>query len=358
MTLAEPPAALAELPQETRPRGRHWGRHGARRVLGLGLLVVTLAGVCFVSITMGSRSITLMTIWEAFTSYDPASASQTVVREMRVPRTLLGLSAGAALGLSGVILQGVTRNPLAEPGIMGINTGAAAFIVFGIMVLGTQQLSTYIWIGFLGAAVATVMVYTIASFGREGATPVKLALAGAAVTAAFYSLTNAIVMTNVEALDELRFWQVGSLAGRYLPVFWQTLPFIVIGVVVALGTGRALNGLALGEDVAVALGQRVRLTRAVMFVTVAILCGAATAACGPIVFIALVVPHLARMLCGPDYRWILAYSLVLTPMVLLIADIIGRVVVSPSELQVGVVLGALGAPAFVALVRHRNLVEL
>jgi iron complex transport system permease protein len=327
-------------------------------VVGLGLLVVALLGVCFVSITLGSRSITLMTIWDAFTSYDPTSASQTVVREMRVPRTLLGLSAGAALGLSGAILQGVTRNPLAEPGIMGINTGAAAFIVFGIMVLGTQQLSTYIWFGFLGAAVATVLVYSIASFGREGATPVKLALAGAAVTAAFYSLTNAIVMTNVEALNELRFWQVGSLAGRYLPVFWQTLPFIVIGVVVALGTGRALNGLALGEDVAVALGQRVRLTRAVMFVTVAILCGAATAACGPIVFIGLVVPHLARMLCGPDYRWILAYSLVLTPMVLLIADIIGRVVVSPSELQVGVVLGVLGAPAFVALVRYRNLVEL
>ena len=354
MTLAPPPAAPAELPQETRLPGRH----GARRVVGLGLLVVALAGVCFVSITLGSRSITLMTIWDAFTSYDPTSASQTVVREMRVPRTLLGLSAGAALGLSGAILQGVTRNPLAEPGIMGINTGAAAFIVFGIMVLGTQQLSTYIWFGFLGAAVATVMVYTIASFGREGATPVKLALAGAAVTATFYSLTNAIVMTNVEALNELRFWQVGSLAGRYLPVFWQTLPFIVVGVVVALGTGRALNGLALGEDVAVALGQRVRLTRAVMFVTVALLCGAATAACGPIVFIGLVVPHLARMLCGPDYRWILAYSLVLTPMVLLIADIIGRVVVSPSELQVGVVLGVLGAPAFVALVRYRNLVEL
>ena len=358
MTLAPPPAARAELHQETRPRGRHWGRPGARRVVGLGLLVVALAGVCFVSITMGSRSITLMTIWDAFTSYDPTSASQTVVREMRVPRTLLGLSAGAALGLSGAILQGVTRNPLAEPGIMGINTGAAAFIVFGIMVLGTQQLSTYIWFGFLGAAFATVMVYTIASFGREGATPVKLALAGAAVTATFYSLTNAIVMTNVEALNELRFWQVGSLAGRYLPVFWQTLPFIVIGVVVALGTGRALNGLALGEDVAVALGQRVRLTRAVMFMTVALLCGAATAACGPIVFIGLVVPHLARMLCGPDYRWILAYSLVLTPMVLLIADIIGRVVVAPSELQVGVVLGVLGAPAFVALVRYRNLVEL
>ena len=354
MTLTSPPVARPEPPAE--PRSRSRGR--ARLLVGLVLLFGLLLAVCLFSITMGSRSITLMTIWDAFTSYDPSSASETVVREMRVPRTLLGLSVGAALGLSGAILQGVTRNPLAEPGIMGINTGAAAFIVFGIMVLGTQQLSTYIWLGFVGAAVATVMVYTIASFGREGATPVKLALAGAAVTAAFYSLTNAIVMTNVDALNELRFWQVGSLAGRYMPVFWQTLPFIVIGVVVALGAGRALNGLALGEDVAVALGQRVRLTRAVMFVTVALLCGAATAACGPIVFVGLVVPHLARMLTGPDYRWILTYSLVLTPIALLIADIIGRVVVSPSELQVGVVLGVLGAPAFVALVRYRNLVEL
>ena len=223
MTLTSPPVARPDPPAEPRPHSR--GR--ARLLLGLVLLFGLLLAVCLFSITMGSRSITLMTIWDAFTSYDPSSAAETVVREMRVPRTLLGLSVGAALGLSGAILQGVTRNPLAEPGIMGINTGAAAFIVFGIMVLGTQQLSTYIWLGFLGAAVATVMVYAIASFGREGATPIKLALAGAAVTAAFYSLTNAIVMTNVDALNELRFWQVGSLAGRYMPVFWQTLPFIV-----------------------------------------------------------------------------------------------------------------------------------
>ena len=354
MTVTSHPSPRPELPTETRPRGRRRGT----LLLGFGVLLVLLAGVCFVSITMGSRSITLLTIWDAFANYDPNSASETVVREMRVPRTLLGLTVGAALGLSGAILQGVTRNPLAEPGIMGINTGASAFIVFGIMVLGTQQLSTYIWFGFLGAAVATVAVYAIASFGREGATPVKLALAGAAVTAGFYSLTNAIVMTNVEALNELRFWQVGSLAGRYMPVFWQTLPFIVVGVVIALGTGRALNALALGEDVAVALGQRVRLTRFTLFVTVALLCGAATAACGPIVFVGLVVPHIARILCGPDYRWILGYSLVLTPIVLLTCDIIGRVVVSPSELQVGVVLGVLGAPAFIALVRYRNMVEL
>src|SRR5689334_1648598 len=326
--------------------------HRSRAALGSGLvlLAAALAGVCFVSITLGARGVGPATILKAFVDFDPSSAAETVIREIRVPRTLIGILAGAALGLSGTILQGVTRNPLADPGIMGINSGAAAFIVFGIMVLGTQSIGVYIWLAFAGAAFATVVVYGIASFGREGATPVKLALAGAAVTAVLTSVTSAIVMTNVDALNELRFWQVGSLAGRYLSVFWQTAPFILVGLVVALFAGRALNGLALGEDLALALGLRLRRTRFVMFVTVAVLCGAATAACGPIVFVGLVVPHLARFICGPDYRWILPYALVLTPIVLLVADIIGRLVVSPGELQVGVVLGVLGAPAFIALV--------
>ncbi|MFC5676566.1 FecCD family ABC transporter permease [Aeromicrobium endophyticum] len=346
--------ARAEAAPELRPTQRS----RAALTTGFVVLVGLLAVVCFFSITMGARGVGLSTIWKAFDDYDPGNASETVIRELRVPRTLIGIFAGAALGLSGAILQGVTRNPLADPGIMGINAGAATFIVFGIMVLGTQSVSTYVWFAFAGAGVATVTVYGIASFGREGATPVKLALAGAAVTAILSSITSAIVMTNVSALNELRFWQVGALAGRYFPVFWQTVPFLALGIVLALGTGRALNGLALGEDLALALGQRVRLTRAIMFVTVAILSGAATAACGPIVFIGLVVPHLARMICGPDYRWILSYSLLLTPIVLLLADIVGRLIISPGELQVGVVIGVLGAPAFILLVRYRNLAEL
>jgi iron complex transport system permease protein len=350
MTLLETSAPRLETAPRHRP--------GAGLVAGLVVLVGVLLVVCFFSVTLGSRGVGVPTIWKAFTDFDPASASETVIREMRVPRTLIGILAGAALGVSGAILQGVTRNPLADPGIMGINAGAAAFIVFGIMVVGVQGIGGYVWLAFLGAGAATVTVYGIASFGREGATPVKLALAGAAVTAILSSLTSAIVMTNVDALNELRFWQVGSLAGRYMPVFWQTAPFIVLGLFVAMLTGRALNGLALGEDLALALGQRLRRTRLVMFVTVAVLCGAATAACGPIVFVGLVVPHLARFICGPDYRWILPYSLVLTPIVLLGADIIGRLVVSPGELQVGVVLGVLGAPAFIALVRYRSLAEL
>jgi iron complex transport system permease protein len=178
------------------------------------------------------------------------------------------------------------------------------------------------------------------------------------MTAGMMAVTSGLVMTDVDALNALRFWQVGSLSGRYLPVFWQVVWFIVAGLVAALATGRLLNGLALGEDVARALGQRVGQTRALLFVTVAVLCGAATAACGPIVFVGLVVPHLARMLCGPDYRWIVAYSALLSPVVLLVADIAGRLLLTDGELQVGVVLGVFGAPAFIALVRHRRLAEL
>ena len=333
-------------------------RPGGRLLSGLFLLVLVLVVVCLLSITMGSRDLTLGTVWAAL--FDPGadSPAQTVVREIRVPRTALGIVVGVALGLSGAILQGVTRNPLADPGIMGINAGAAATIVTAVMLLGVNGLGSYIWFAFLGAGLATVAVYMIASFGREGATPVKLALAGAAVTAGLTSVTSAIVMTNTEALDTLRRWQVGSLAGRYAPVFWQVLPFVVVGSLVALAAGRALNGLALGEDMARGLGQNVVRTRLLMFATVAVLCGAATAACGPITFVGLVVPHVARLLCGPDYRWILAYSTVLTPIVLLGADVIGRVVLGSGELQVGVVLGALGAPVFVLLVRARHLVEL
>jgi iron complex transport system permease protein len=331
---------------------------GGRLAAGLALLGVLLLAACAASIVVGTRDVTLATVWHALADHDPGSTAQTVVREMRVPRTLLGVTVGAALGLSGAMLQGVTRNPLADPGIMGINAGAAAFIVAGVMLLGIDQLAVAVWLGFLGAGIATVTVYGVASLGREGATPVKLALAGAAVTAGLMSVTSAIVLTNIDALNELRAWEVGSLGGRYAPVLQQTAPFMVVAGIVALGAGRALNGLALGEDAARALGQNVRLTRMALFTIVAVLCGAATAACGPIAFAGLVVPHIARMICGPDYRWILPYSALLTPVVLLAADVVGRVVVAPGELQVGVVLAILGAPFFVWLVRYRTLTEL
>ncbi|MEU8243003.1 iron ABC transporter permease [Actinoplanes missouriensis] len=330
------------------------------RVTGLVVLGGLLAVVAFLSVTQGSRSIDLADVLRALGDLgagDDGTITSTVTLELRVPRTLLGILVGAALGVAGAILQGVTRNPLADAGIMGINSGAAAFVVFAITVLGVRGAGVYVWFAFAGAILATVLVYAIASMGREGATPVKLALAGAAVTAGLGSLTSAIVMTNIDALNELRFWQVGSLAGRYLPILTGVAPFLILGLLASLGLGRVLNGLALGEDVARGLGQRVGLTRTAAFGVVAILAGAATAACGPIVFIGLVVPHLARFLCGPDYRWILPYSMLLAPVLLLLADVLGRVAGAPGELQVGVVLAVLCAPVFIGIVRYARLAE-
>jgi iron complex transport system permease protein len=324
-------------------------------LLGLGVALVLVA---FLSITLGSRAIGLTEVLRALTSLGAAETiNDTVTLELRVPRTLLGILAGAALGVAGAMLQGATRNPLADAGIMGINSGAAAFVVFAITVLDVRGIGYYVWFAFAGAIAAIVLVYAVASLGREGATPVKLALAGAAVTAGLASATTGIVLTNVDTLNELRFWQVGSLAGRYAPILVGVAPFLAVGLVASLAFGRVLNGLALGEDSARGLGQRVGLTRAAAFAVVAVLAGGATAACGPIVFVGLVVPHLARLVCGPDYRWIMPYSMLLAPLLLLLADVLGRVLGAPGELQVGVVLAVLGAPMFVAIVRYARLSE-
>jgi iron complex transport system permease protein len=314
--------------------------------------------VAFLSVTNGSRSIPLADVLEAFRDFDDSSIEDRVALQLRVPRTVLGIVVGAALGLSGAILQGLTRNPLADPGIMGINAGAAAAVVFAITVLGVGTVTGYVWFAFAGAVAATALVHAIGSLGREGATPVKMALAGAAITAGLTSVTTGIMMSDVEVLDELRFWQVGSLAGRYAPIVTGIAPFLAIGIVAALLCGRLLNGLALGDDTARSLGVSVRRTRLALLGVVALLCGAATAACGPIVFVGLVVPHVARFVCGPDYRWILPFSMLLSPVLLLGGDILGRIAGSPGELQVGVVMGVLGAPFFIALVRRGKLSEL
>ena len=331
-----------------------------QRGLALGLLVLlgVLALVTFLSVTQGSREISLGEVVRAFGTFGSGTVNDTVTLEMRVPRTMVGLLAGAALGLSGAVLQGVTRNPLADPGIMGVNAGAAAAVVLAITLLGVGGVSSYIWFAFAGAAVATVLVYAVGSLGRDGATPVKLALAGAAVTAGLTSYTSAMIMTDEVVLNQLRFWQVGSLAGRYAPIVTGVAPFVIVGCLAALLCGRWLNALAMGEDTARSLGVQVGRTRLAMFLVVAVLCGAATAACGPIVFVGLAVPHLARLICGPDYRWILPYSMLIGPIVLLLADILGRVLAGDGELQVGVMLGVLGAPFFIGLVRYGKLSEL
>jgi iron complex transport system permease protein len=331
---------------------------GAALALGLLCLVAAVLVVAFFSVTVGARPITLETVWTALTAFDPQSTDHRIIWDLRLPRTAIGLAVGAALGLSGAVLQGATRNPLADPSILGIHSGAAVFVVLGVAVFGITQLSMYVWLAFIGAGAAMLVVYAVASLGREGATPVKLALAGAAMTAAMQSVTSAILLTSPRTLDEIRFWQVGSLVGRDMDIFIQVAPFLAIGIVLALATGRMLDGLSMGEDVARALGQNVGRSRAIAGLAAVILSGAATAAAGPIAFVGLTVPHVARAITGPNYRWILPYSMLLAPILLLGADVIGRVIAPPGEVQVGIVTAALGAPFFIALVRRRKLATL
>jgi iron complex transport system permease protein len=328
------------------------------RALGLVGATGLLAIATFASIAFGSKPMQFGTVFDALFHYNSALNDHLIVRSLRVPRTIVGLLVGAALGLSGAVMQGVARNPLADPGILGVEAGAALFVVVAIHSFGVVTLLGYVWFAFAGAAIASVVVYTVGSLGREGATPVKLALAGAAITTFLGSITTAILLFDVTTLDQFRFWAVGSLAGRDGRIATQMAPFIVVGAVMALMSGKLLNALALGDDVARSLGQRVGLARLFSAGAIVLLVGGATAAAGPIAFVGLTVPHVARAITGPNYRWVLPYSMVLAPVLLLTADVIGRVVARPGEVQVGIITALIGAPFFVALVRRRKLAEL
>jgi iron complex transport system permease protein len=333
-------------------------RKSARLTAGLLALGGALLAIAILSLATGARAIPLANVWTALTAYDPGSTEHRIVWDLRLPRTIVGLLVGAALGLAGAVLQGATRNPLADPAILGINAGAALAVVLGVALLGMTQLSTYVWLAFIGSGTTMLVVYAVASLGREGATPVKLALAGAAITAVLHSVINAILLTSPRTLDEVRFWQVGSLSGRDIDIVLQVAPFLAIGMVLALGSARMLDGLSMGDDVARALGQRIGLSRGLAGLAAVILAGGATAAAGPIAFVGLTVPHVARAITGPGYRWILPYSMLMAPILLLGADIIGRVMAPPGEVQVGIVTAFLGAPFFIALVRRRKLAAL
>ncbi|GAB3550197.1 iron chelate uptake ABC transporter family permease subunit [Arthrobacter tumbae] len=342
------PAVLRKQRASKRPSAR-----GLKLIAAIALLGTASVA----SLAIGARPISVETLIQALTAFDPANGDHAVVLS-RIPRTIVGLLAGAALGLAGAAMQGVARNPLADPGILGINSGAALAVVIGIFVFGVTNFTGYIWFAFLGAAAAAVLVYAIASLGRDGATPVKLALAGAALSAGMVSLLNAVLVSSQQTFDTFRFWQVGSVAGRGWEVIVPVLPFLAFGFVLTLLTGKVLNSLSLGDDIARGLGQNVTLARALTALGVVVLCGAATAAAGPIGFIGLVIPHVVRSFTGPDYRWILPFSMVLAPVLLLSADILGRVILPPGEVQVGILTAVIGAPVFIWLVRRRKMAEL
>jgi ABC-type Fe3+-siderophore transport system permease subunit len=325
-----------------------------RRPLGLLLLLVLLIAACLASIAVGTRSIGLGDVWRSLFDSGLRSEEAVIVRQLRVPRTILGLLVGLALGVSGALMQGHTRNPLGDPGLLGVTAGASLAVVASIALLDISSPSGYVWFAFLGALAGTVLVYAIGSAGRGGATPVTLALAGAALSALLYGLVRAVLVSDQQTLDSFRFWVVGSLAGRGADVAWQVGPFVVLGLVLALANSPALNLLGLGEDIARGLGQRIWLARVVGLTAITLLCGAATAACGPIAFVGLVVPHAVRAVTGPDHRWLIPCSGLAGATLLLVADVVGRVVARPGELQVGIVLALIGAPFFIALVRRRR----
>ena len=329
-----------------------------RRLLGVGLLLVLVVAVSLASVAGGTRTIGLGEVWRAL--LDPALGTDdaVVVRELRVPRTVLGLVVGFALGVAGALMQGRTRNPLGDPGRLGVTAGASLAVVLAIQVLGISTASGYVWFAFAGALGGTALVYAIGAAGRGSPTPLTLALAGAALSALLYALVRALLVSDAQTLDSFRFWVVGSLAGRGADVAEQVAPFVLAGLVLALANTPALNLLGLGEDVARGLGQRIWASRAVGLVAITLLCGAATAACGPIAFVGLVVPHVVRAFTGPDHRWLVPCSGLAGAVLLLGADTIGRVLARPAELQAGIVLALIGAPFFLALVRNRRMAGL
>ena len=353
MTTAVERAGFHSAAERVRARGGLTSR-------GLGLLVafLVLLVACALSIAIGTKAIPLSHVLDALDGRSGHTEDLRIIQDLRIPRTLIGLAAGIALGLAGALMQALTRNPLADPGILGINAGAATAVVLAIRVLGVASLTGYIWFAFAGAAGAFTIVYLLGTRGRSGASPERLALAGAAIGAALLAVTNAVALLDVTTFDRYRLWVVGSLDGRDMSVVYGVSPFVIAGGVLALALAPSLNVIALGEDSAKALGANLNRTRVLSAVAITLLCGAATAAVGPIAFVGLAVPHVARMIVGPDQRWLLPYSLVLAPTLLLLADVLGRIVVRPGELQAGLVTAFLGAPVFLAVILRRRIVPL
>ncbi|WP_207943518.1 iron chelate uptake ABC transporter family permease subunit [Actinomadura sp. KC345] len=321
---------------------------GGRRAAGLvGALLLLLAAAAL-SLAVGAKPLSPGEAWDGLFHAD--SAAYPIVHDMRLPRTVLGLLAGLALGLAGAVMQALTRNPLADPGLLGINAGAAAAVVSAISFLGVTSFTGFVWFAFAGAGSVAVLLYAIG--GGSGATPVRLVLAGAALNAALFSYVSAVQLLDTASLDRMRFWTVGSLASAQDYTVVRVAPFVVAGLVIALLLARPLNAMAMGEDAARALGADPGRARVAAIIAITLLCGAATAACGPIVFVGLMVPHLVRALTGSDLRWLFPYCAVLSPALMLAADVLGRVVARPSELQVGIVMVVAGGPLFLYFVRR------
>lgn len=353
---AAPPAASEGAARPGSPAAEVLRRGAARRtgwLLALGVAVLLL-GV--VSVALGARDVGLADIIGAFQGSSDSVGEGAVLK--RLPRTVLAALVGAALAVAGTAMQAVTRNPLAEPGIMGISSGAALAVVACISFLGVHRPFPLMGIAIAGAAGSALFVYVIGSLGGGGATPYKLALAGAASAAAFISLTNAIMLPRVDLLRTFQFWRVGSVGGASWESIAVALPFFAVGAAICLWTARGMNSLALGDALATGLGEHVMRTRAIAACGAVVLCGAATAVAGPIGFVGLLVPHACRTLIGPDHRWLVPCSALGGAVLLLAADVLGRVIARPEEVEAGVITAFLGAPFLIWIVRRQRVREL
>lgn len=331
-------------------------RPGSARVLWLLAVVAVLVLLAAASVAVGSRDVGWSDIVAALGGSSDTIAEAAVTK--RIPRTVLAVLVGAALGLAGAVMQGVTRNPLADPGVLGINMGASLFVVAGLAWFGLFTATSRIWTAIAGAAVAAVLVYAVGSLGRGGATPLKLALAGAATSAALTSFITAIALPRGDIAESVQSWQVGGVGGATFAGITPVLPFLTAGLALSLLSARSLNSLALGDDLAAGLGERVALVRGMAALGSVLLCGAATAVAGPIWFVGLVVPHLCRLLVGVDHRWLLPFSALTGACLLTASDVVGRIIARPAELDVGILTALLGAPFFIAIVRRQKVREL
>lgn len=346
------PASTAPPADSTAPRSgvvtkSRW------RILFLVLAAAVLLGAVVLSLGVGAKFIPASTVLEAFTNPQD-TADHAIILESRLPRTLMGIAVGVALGVAGALIQAITRNPLADPGILGVNAGASFAIVLAIGVFGIGSLSGYIWFAFAGAILTTAAVYLIGTSGRNVVNPIRLTLAGVALGAVLTGIGSGLTLLNPKAFDHLRSWSIGSLDTRSMESVLTVAPFMGAGLLVALFCVRGLNAVALGDDLATSLGANVNRTRILGVVAITLLSGAATAGAGAIGFVGLMIPHVARWIVGPDQRWILATTVILSPILLLVSDVVGRIA-APGELQVGVVTAFIGAPVLIALARRRKV---
>lgn len=321
------------------------------KLLGLAALLILLVASCAASMIFGRTEITISTAVEAFRNYDEESVEHIVLHTERLPRTVIAAVVGAGLAVAGALMQALTRNSLASPSVFGINAGAIFFIVLAVVLLSVSSLKAMMWFGFAGAAIAAVIVYALGSIGRDGLTPIKIVLAGTAITALFSSFTQAVLVLDGTGLEDVLFWLAGSVSGRTLEMLYPVLPYMALAVLTALFMGRAINLMLTGDDIAKGMGQNVVLVKTLMGAVIVLLAGGSVAVAGSIGLVGLIVPHMMRALVGNDYRWLIPYSLAGGAVLLLWSDVAARLVILPDELPLGVVTALIGGPFFIYIAR-------